>query len=1153
MPSDQEAWAEPSQDDMVRESPMGSEYGEEAEVEPQEMAEHDHDPEELQYDEEAQDEGEGGEGLAELTGDFQQQGAESEINVNSFEELRLDESVRESAQEAWRMFLANAASREVAGEQIYGALFESAPSLQSLFTTPRAVQAMRFMNGLNNFVTSIDDPPALKILVETLGFGHLNLEVTVPRVVIFRDAILDLFQVELGERLTTAAYLGWKALLNYVGGAIIFIKANYAERLKILDESWALANDRAANNDRFAVLGSKDGHGEGDKNNKMADYKNDRKSKKNKAAKVEKEADKEKEESQGNGNGNSMVQHVPTTFPEMFTFNAAVMGFGNSFWMNEVLACFHAIVTNAANSGRLQEECDVLVLRISKVASGNNGKVNLGEYKSCMLASLRSLLPKDWSGAHEVAWTWLWENVERLLLKTMGQPPAWEKAYAKFVSSLDESQAYEFRANVYAKFFALAPSGEDYFKQSNTYLHLIANKILEMVLDMYREPVRMTDDISALGLRHVGYGIPTEFFAPFVSAVIEVLNATSKDEVLIEATRWSLGLIGKSLVRTILEGSTIVMKAINVNTKKSIAKAISCAPRGDRNQWMLVVAVGTQNISPLAWSIEGGKIEAASEILKDLTTFRADRDRYYYGADELFTRHPDLVKKLCDDAPVLLPQLLDGLIWRSRLTHNGQRRVNYYLKHMLINPDGEFHKTLSWVVKLQDPKLVCHPALALLTDLVWAKVASQAFLFRKSWFLFTLVVFISSQSVLGSTDQLQEQDKQYAIFACRIFIYVLSMGQMAYVHGGTIIKSYLKKELLYIGGVIPIPKYLENWQDSASLVLLVFLITMLASEPIIYCLADDAGSGGVKFTESCDKAESIRKFPYSTFSMLAMFSYYTLLIDLAVFSTKFSSYVLACGRMLSEVALFLLAMFIAILTFASSFSCLDQDNSDFHGIQRGAVALWELALGFFTDDRYNRLVEEAVVLYGSYAYLIVTVIFLQNILIAQLSCSYGSTYMDMIGFARLRRMRLIVETMTTISEKRWVKFVDSLKMEEKLEFNEGDVGLSGGIQIHEPASLHPTTVDMIQRFGGSTSPSVQWPDNSQGDDDTDRYERLEKMLQRAMSKSGKSGGKTSSTGGSNRHGGGSGAEGSAAGSSAAGSQMGSQGGGSGADREGEGE
>merc|ERR1711920_123592 len=132
------------------------------------------------------------------------------------------------------------------GEAIYAALFDSAPSLQSLFKTPRAVMAMRFMNGLNQIVNSLADPKSLKIIVETLGFQHLDLEVTVPRVVIFRDAIVDLLQVEMGARFTKKAREGFATFLNYVGGAYIYVRLKFTDRLKILASSWATANNKKA-------------------------------------------------------------------------------------------------------------------------------------------------------------------------------------------------------------------------------------------------------------------------------------------------------------------------------------------------------------------------------------------------------------------------------------------------------------------------------------------------------------------------------------------------------------------------------------------------------------------------------------------------------------------------------------------------------------------------------------------------------------------------------------------------------------------------------------------------------------------------------------------------------------------------------------------
>jgi hemoglobin-like flavoprotein/uncharacterized membrane protein YgcG len=1008
-----------------------------------------------------------------------------DINVDSFDELHVEESGIQAANDIWRMFINTSESGEAAGEVIYSALFDAAPSLQSLFVTPRAVQAMKFMNGIGSFVTSLDDPPKLKILVETLGFGHLHLDVTVPRVVIFRNAILDIFAAELGQKFSSAARDAWTKLLNYVGGAIIYVKTNYAGRINTLLSSWKIATDGKADEKAIA-----DALMDGAENEKAKAEIAEMSQKKGKAN----DGQETNKNTEGNaGGGSTSANQVPTTYNEMFKFNSAVMGFGNNLWMGEVLECFHNIVTNVANSVRLQEECDVLVLRISKVEQGS---VNFAEYKSCMLASLRSLLPKDWSTQHEVSWCWLWENVERIMQKNMGSPPKWEKALAKVIGGLDENTAFELRKETYARFFAAAPAGQDFFKQSNTYLHFIADRVLQMTLEMYMDPVKMVDDISALGLRHVGYAIPTEFMGPFVTACVEVMSTATTDTNAVEAYRWSLGLIGKIMVRTITEGSTICMKAINTNNAKQLKKAIGCAPRGERATWLLLVQVGTQNISPLYWSIESGALEAAQTIIEDLLAFRADRDRYYFGMDNLFARHPEIVQKLATQAPSLLPKLLDLLIWRSRTTEHGTRRANYYLRHLLMDANGKFSPTLSWIVRTRDPRLVCHPIIVMLSDTVWGRLACRAFIFRKSWFLFTLLVFIAGQSILKHLNDGENTElERILIFFFRAIIYVCSMTQLLYAHFTKILKAIKTGKVTRIAGCLRVPDYLGNWQEGAGFSLMLMLIMMLILEPIVWCLSDNNDK---LFFEECHEASRL-EFPYTMFSMFAMFLYFVLLIDLAVISTKVSAYVLVCIRMLSEVGLFILAVTAILLTFSSAISVVKHSQRDFEGIQKGLLTLLEMTLKMYDGKHFEEYESDPVVLTCVFTFLVAVGSFLTNMLVAQLTCAYEAVYVDMVGFARLERIEIIVNTMPSVSEKRWCCFRDSLKLNANTEFNAGDVGVPGGIQILEPSNLNPTAEDIIKRFGGPTNVDTPWPADEQGDgDEDDRFDRMEQLIQKTM-------------------------------------------------------
>ncbi|CAE7292437.1 unnamed protein product [Symbiodinium sp. CCMP2456] len=218
---------------------------------------------------------------------------------------------------AWADFIGTLGF-ESAADVIYSACFDAAPTLQGLFKTPRSFMSLRLMQGITNIINLSENPPAMKAAVETLGSRHFDRDPQAVRVTVLQEAMVSAVQEVFP--LSPKGRLALVAVLNYIGGGNCYITREYYGRIKIISNSWKIANNK-----------------------------------------------------------------------EMFSFNSAVMGFGrHSTWMHLILDQFDDIVVHAADSYRLQEECDILSLVLAQHA----GTMNLTEFKAIMLASLRSLLPK---------------------------------------------------------------------------------------------------------------------------------------------------------------------------------------------------------------------------------------------------------------------------------------------------------------------------------------------------------------------------------------------------------------------------------------------------------------------------------------------------------------------------------------------------------------------------------------------------------------------------------------------------------------------------------------------------------------------------------------------------------------------------------------
>jgi len=253
---------------------------------------------------------------------------------------------------------------------------------------------------------------------------------------------------------------------------------------------------------------------------------------------------------------------------------------------------------------------------------------------------------------------------------------------------------------------------------------------------------------------------------------------------------------------------------------------------------------------------------------------------------------------------------------------------------------------------------------------------------------------------------------------------------------------------------------------------------------------------------------------YGILSAVVMILYFLRLIDMTAFSNKVSAYVLMCGDVLPEVGLYLIGMSFTILMFSAAVNSLNQAYATLGNDALALLTFLEIGLRMYDEGVYNLMHESGWVYALVIGFVITISVFLINLLIAQIGSSYAAIYNDMLGYARLRRINIINTTMPFVAKTRWNAWVESLRLEDRLEFNQGDVGLPGGIQVTEPASANPTTVDSIRRFGGSTSPAMQWPEEDHdGDGDNDRFDRLEKMLQRLF-KAGGGGGKRKGRAGS---------------------------------------
>eukprot|EP00913_Durusdinium_trenchii_P016472 g15483.t1 len=176
---------------------------------------------------------------------------------------------------------------------------------------------------------------------------------------------------------------------------------------------------------------------------------------------------------------------------------------------------------------------------------------------------------------------------------------------------------------------------------------------------------------------------------------------------------------------------------------------------------------------------------------------------------------------------------------------------------------------------------------------------------------------------------------------------------------------------------------------------------------MFHCL----GSSEEVFSFRCDAWTDQMSLAYEILVTFGVFLYVILMLELGSISIKLSEYRVLVLHAIEQVILCLGVVFLIICTFAVAISGMEREVAAVTGADACPLLLIVILL-----------------------FMMMVYSFFFNLLVSPLGISF--------------RCKAVKMT-------RWTKFMTALKLDEKVDFEEGDIGLAGGIKNFEPALAHP--------------------------------------------------------------------------------------------------
>jgi len=196
-------------------------------------------------------------------------------------------------------------------------------------------------------------------------------------------------------------------------------------------------------------------------------------------------------------------------------------------------------------------------------------------------------------------------------------------------------------------------------------------------------------------------------------------------------------------------------------------------------------------------------------------------------------------------------------------------------------------------------------------------------------------------------------------------------------------------------------------------------------------------------------------------------------LECSILSENMAAFTFSLGIMIRDISHSLFFIGILLMAFGSALTSIADEGYD-QGLDRTISDLIQDFLGIADQSNHEGL--SSLSLFLQITFIIFVTIIMLNVLIAQLSLTYG----NVMKFARPSMLKyrasvtLDLESLLPIFLRQRV--YDSLGFDVPLPLSVSDVGPAGGVQVWEFEADFPGYIpDRIKRYTGDASPQAPWP------------------------------------------------------------------------------